>query len=83
MTGTVGASNPQVKNQIRISPQVAESGPRTLPRWRHGFKSRWDYDRKTPVQGTSPGSIGSLNRDSNAGYPANIPQRIERSQWPK
>src|ERR671911_2234897 len=42
MTGTAGASNPQVRNEIRPSPQVARSAPRTLSRWRHGFKSRWD-----------------------------------------
>jgi hypothetical protein len=35
-TGTAGASNPQVRWQIRPSPQVARSAPRTLSRWRHG-----------------------------------------------
>jgi hypothetical protein len=29
------------------SPQVVESAPRILSRWRHGFEPRWDY------QGTS------------------------------
>jgi hypothetical protein len=43
ITGTAGASNRQVRNQIRPSPQVARSASRTLSRWRHGFKSRWDY----------------------------------------
>src|SRR6266508_3996859 len=38
-----GASNPQVRMPIRLSPQVAKSAPGTLSRWRHGFKSRWDY----------------------------------------
>jgi hypothetical protein len=79
MTGTAGASNPQVRNEIRPSPQVARSAPRTLSRWRHGFKSRWDYKSKTTGQGTSPDSISWLNPDSNARYPANIPHRIERS----
>ncbi len=47
------------------------------------FEPRWDYKPKAPGQGTSPGSIGSLNRDSNAEYPANIPRRIERSECAK
>jgi len=41
------------------------------------------YERKTPSQGTSPGSIRSLNRHSNAGYPANIPHRVERGECAK
>jgi hypothetical protein len=43
MTGTAGASNPQVRKQIRPSLQVARSAPRTLSRWRRGFEPRWDY----------------------------------------
>jgi hypothetical protein len=35
---------------------------------------------ETPGQGTGPESIGSLNRDSNAGYPENIPSRIVPSR---
>jgi hypothetical protein len=46
MTGTAEASNPQVRNPIRPTPQVARSAPRTLSRRRHGFKSRWDYQGK-------------------------------------
>ena len=76
-------ANPQLDKHLKASPQVAESAPRTLSRWRHGFEPRWDYKRKTPGQGASPGSIGSLNRDSNAEYPANIPHRIERSECAK
>jgi hypothetical protein len=83
MTRRVGASNPQVRNRIRASLQVVKSAPRTLSRWRHGFKSRWDYKRETAGHGTSPESICSLNRDSNAGYPANIPHRIKRSESAK
>src|SRR4029453_3207522 len=63
--------------------QLVRSAPTTLSRWRHGFAPRWDYQRKASGQGTSPKSIGSLNRDSNAGYPANIPHRIERSDCAK
>src|SRR5918995_2482714 len=48
MTGPAGASNPQVSNEIRPSPQVVRSAPRTLSRWRHGFKSRWDYAGQRP-----------------------------------
>src|SRR6266542_3127072 len=35
--------NPQVDKHLKASPQVAESAPGTLSRWRHGFEPRWDY----------------------------------------
>jgi len=38
------------------------------------------YKRKPPGQGTSSKSSGSLNRDSNAEYPENIPSQIVRSR---
>ena len=75
MTGTAGASNPHVRNQIRASPQVVRSIPRTLSRWRHGFEPRWDYNCKVPGQGTSHVSMSWLNTDSNPEYPANIRAR--------
>ena len=83
MARTAGASNPHVTSWTPTSSQVEKSTTRTLSRWRHGFEPRWDYKRKAPGQGVSPESIRSLNRDSNAGYPANIPHRIERSERPK
>ena len=45
-TGAAGASKPQVRRRIRASPLVAKSGSRTLSRWRHGIRSRWDYQGK-------------------------------------
>jgi hypothetical protein len=39
-------ASPQVDSHNFASPQVAESISRTLSRWRHGFKSRWDYHAK-------------------------------------
>jgi hypothetical protein len=51
--GTAGASNPQVRDSIRASPLVAKSAPRTLSRWRHGFKSRWDYAGQRPYRGVT------------------------------
>src|SRR6266498_2544846 len=36
-------ANPQVDDHLMATPQVAESPSGTLSRWRHGFKSRWDY----------------------------------------
>jgi hypothetical protein len=80
-TGMARAPNPQVRNQIRASLQLMRSTPRTLSRWRHGFEPRWDYKGKVAGQGTSHGSTAWLNRGSNAGYPANIPHRIERSEF--
>jgi hypothetical protein len=50
MTGRAGASDPQVRNQGRPPPQVAGSAPRTLSRWRHGFKSRWAASVKCQVR---------------------------------
>jgi len=41
--GNSRATNADVRRQIRASSQVAREAPRTLSRWRHGFKSRWDY----------------------------------------
>jgi pimeloyl-ACP methyl ester carboxylesterase len=59
-----GAPNCQVSGAIRLSTQVAKSCPRTLSRWRHGFKSRWDYKAKGAGQGTSPEPTGRLSRGS-------------------
>jgi hypothetical protein len=36
----------QVIGRIGASLQVPEVTPKTLSRWRHGFKSRWDYRGK-------------------------------------
>jgi hypothetical protein len=41
------AANPQVGEHLTASPQVVLSVSRTLSRWRHGFKSRWDYEAET------------------------------------
>jgi hypothetical protein len=69
-------ANPQVEGRFIASPQVMESGSRTLSRWRHGFEPRWDYERKVPGQGSTPQSIDWLNRDSSTEYPENIPSQI-------
>jgi hypothetical protein len=49
---------------------------RTLSRWRHGFKSRWDYDRESAGQRHSLEPAGSLNGGSNAEYPES--DRVQR-----
>jgi hypothetical protein len=41
--GLRGEANPQVERNLLASPQVVEAASRSLSRWRHGFKSRWDY----------------------------------------
>jgi hypothetical protein len=37
------------------------------------------YQRKVPGQTTGSEAIGLLNRDSNAGYPENIPSQVVRA----
>jgi hypothetical protein len=72
-TGTAGASNPQVRNQIRPSPQVANPAPRTLSRWRHGFEPRWDYqvracigESRLPVAPHWPRGVHGAVTDQNS-----------------
>jgi hypothetical protein len=62
MTGTAGVSNRQVRNQIRPSPQVARSVPRTLSRWRHGFEPGWDYEQEPAGQRHSATAGGLVER---------------------
>ncbi len=47
--GTSEQLNWQVSCQIRAFSLVPEMAPRTLSRWRHGFKSRWDYQAKRAI----------------------------------
>ena len=79
MTRTAGASNPQVRNQIRPSPQVAKPVPRTLSRWRHGFEPRWDYERESAGQRHC--SAGQSREGDSAGgaRSRNIPHEIDFS----
>ena len=72
-TGTAGVSNPQVRNRIRASPQVARSAPRTLSRWRHGFEPRWDYqvracigESRLPVAPHWPRGVHGAVTDQNS-----------------
>jgi hypothetical protein len=73
-------ANPQVDRRNIASPHVVGSVSRTLSRWRHGFEPRWDYRREAPGQGTGREATGSLNDDSIAEYPENIPSQIVRSR---
>ncbi len=82
-TGIDQELNPQVSRPLRVPPQVTESARLNLSRWRHGFKSRWDYEPELAGQGHSPEPAGSLNGDSNAEYPANIPRALERGECAK
>jgi hypothetical protein len=75
-TGTDPEPDPQVNGLIPLPPQVTGSARPNLSRWRHGFKSRWDYERKVPGQGTGAGSTDWLNRGSNAEHPESIPSQI-------
>jgi hypothetical protein len=61
-------ANTQVDEHLKASAQVVESAPRTLSRWRHGFKSHWNYQhlgwRRAwgETLGDSPPIETSLNR---------------------
>jgi hypothetical protein len=57
---TAGATHPQVRARIGASPQVPNLGSRTRSRWRHGFKSRWDYARQRPCPGLTRASGARL-----------------------
>jgi hypothetical protein len=76
MTGTAEASNQQVRRQIRPSPQVARSAPRTLSRWRHGFEPGWDYAGQRPYPGfhisewPRIGPAAYTNRDAGDAVPS-------------
>jgi hypothetical protein len=70
VTRKAGASNPQVRERIRPSLQVARSAPRTLSRWRHGFEPRWDYTQRRRSE-----ALSSLSRDSAPPFrPAFVPR---------
>jgi hypothetical protein len=43
--------NPQVGGAFQRLPQVTGSARLNLSRWRHGFKSRWDYAGQSPYRG--------------------------------
>jgi hypothetical protein len=68
-----------VNGLIPLPPQVTGSARLNLSRWRHGFKSRWDYNREPAGQRDVSVAVGSLNGDSNAKYPENIPSQIVHS----
>jgi hypothetical protein len=57
--GLRGEANPQVEGIFKASPQVVEAASRTLSRWRHGFKSRWDYKERRRSD-----NVSSLNGES-------------------
>src|SRR5437764_4626727 len=46
LPGTPATLNPKVSARFGMFPQVAELARPTLSRWRHGFKSRSDYQRQ-------------------------------------
>jgi len=78
MTGTAGAPNPQVRSQIRVSPLVAKSAPRTLSRWRHGFEPRWDYQERAQwlVQALNRRSSKSAGLESGPVVPVQEPDTV-------
>src|SRR5512132_4460574 len=69
-------ANTQVDEHLKASAQVVESAPRTLSRWRHGFKSRWDYAGQRPCSGV-PMADGpaSAPRRTRGGHGSAVPGR--------
>ncbi len=63
-TGNDRGLNPQIRSLFPPPPQVTGSATLNLSRWRHGFKSRWDYQRKR-VSTTS--LIGQISGSSEEG----------------
>jgi hypothetical protein len=69
-------ANPQVDDHLMSSPQVVESAPRTLSRWRHGFEPRWDYAGQRPYPGfhisewPRIGPAAYTNRDAGDAVPS-------------
>jgi hypothetical protein len=82
-TGIDQERNPQVSRPFPPSTAGHEIGPGHSLKVETRVRTPWDYNRETAGHGISPESIRSLNRDSNAGYPANIPHRLKRSECAK
>jgi hypothetical protein len=64
--GVTTESNPELKPQVsgrfRPGAQFTKSSRVTLSRWRHGFKSRWDYGAKHAGHGPSSAPASATNR---------------------
>src|SRR6266511_2412779 len=59
-TGTDPEPYPQVNGPFRPPLQVMEPARLNLSRWRHGFKSRWDYAGQRPCSGVPMASGPAL-----------------------
>jgi len=58
--GTIEQRIRRSEARVRSSSQVVKSALRTLSRWRHGFKSRWDYAGQRPFPGVTRASGPAL-----------------------
>ena len=62
-TGIDWELNPHVRGLFPPPPQVTELARVNLSRWRHGFKSRWDYKQRPRSE-----AVSHLNRHSTRSF---------------
>jgi hypothetical protein len=71
--GAATTSNPETETQVsgHVRPEllVTDSARTTLSRWRHGFETRWDYERN-PGQGSIVGIRGAKAERTGGDIPA-------------
>ena len=96
-TGIDQERNPQVSGPIPPPPQVTEPARLNLSRWRHGFKSRWDYqgNRSFWIDVTTSFKVQTRASDQRetaarrallgaptAGRPTSLPTATSRGPFP-
>jgi hypothetical protein len=73
-------SNPQVRNQIRPSPQVSASGPENTLKVETRVRTRWDYRREAPGHGgKSPPLLATRSGRCSRGSST----RTTAPKWPR
>jgi hypothetical protein len=77
-TGIDPEPNRQVDGLIPLPPQVTRSARLNLSRWRHGFKSRWEYQVRASSD-ASAGSPGDTLGDSQP--PSRRSILVAASRW--
>jgi hypothetical protein len=74
--GNGRATECAARGHIRASSQVLEATTGTLSRWRHGFKSRWDYEGNPQVTRRIPDSDRPSSKETEAVRSRQIPHEV-------